>query len=196
MSYAGMLRDALTGVGDATRRVRRGALLVRAVVAVSGFAALVLVLPAAVLGPLSLLICAALALVPAVLPGTWVVLALELLAMAGWLVRTTAFDSSGSWWALVVLAGAAYLHHTGSALAAVLPLDAVVAGSVLRRWLTRWAAVVAGTALVAALALGVAGRLPVAPTVAIPVLGVLLALFAVGVVAYARAPGPDPEPGE
>ncbi|MET9020492.1 hypothetical protein ABZV93_10950 [Actinopolymorpha sp. NPDC004070] len=188
MSYAGMLRDALGGAGDAVRRVRRGALLVRGVVAVAGFVALVLVSPTAVLGPLSLLICAALALVPAVLPGTWAVLALELLVMAGWLVRTTAFDSAGSWWALVALAAMAYLHHTGSALAAVLPLDAVVAPSVLRRWLTRWAATVAGTALVAALALGVAGRLPVAPTVAIPVLGVLLALFVVGVVAYARAP--------
>ncbi|MGW0232177.1 hypothetical protein ACWDWO_28030 [Actinopolymorpha singaporensis] len=188
MSYAGMLRDALSGAGDAIRQVRRGALLVRAVVAVTGFVALVLVVPTTVLGPLSLLVCAALALVPAVLPGTWTVLALELLAMAGWLVRTTAYGSSGSWWALVVLAAAAYLHHTGSALAAVLPLDAVVAGSVLRRWLARSATVIAGTAVVAALALGVAGRLPVAPTVAVPVFGVLLALLVVGVVAYARAP--------
>ena len=188
MNYTGMTAEALVEAVESVRRLGRAAMLARALVAVSGFAALVLVLPPGLGGPLPYVVSALLALVPAVVPGTWLVLALELLVMFGWLLRTTAFGVSVSWLPLVTLAWVAYLHHAGAALAAVLPLDAVVTGSVLRRFLARALAMLAAVAVTGAVAVGIAGRLAEAPTVAVPVVGVLLALGLVGVLVYDRIP--------
>lgn len=188
MNYTGMTSEALVEAVDAVRRLGRAALLARALVAVTGFAALALVLPPGLRGPLPYVVSALLALVPAVVPGTWLVMALELLVMFGWLLRTTAFEVPVTWLPLVTLAWVAYLHHAGSALAAALPLDAVVTGSVLRRFLVRAIAMLAAVAVTGTLAVGIAGRLAVAPTVAVPVFGVLLALGLVGVLVYDRIP--------
>ncbi|MBE1612315.1 hypothetical protein [Actinopolymorpha pittospori] len=183
-----MTAEALVEAVESVRRLGRAAILARALVAVSGFVALALVLPPGLSGPLPYVVSALLALVPAVVPGTWLVMALELLVMFGWLLRTTAFEVPVSWLPLVALAWVAYLHHAGSALAAALPLDAVVTGSVLRRFLVRALAMLAAVAVTGAVAVGIAGRLAEAPTVVVPVVGVLLALGLVGVLVYDRIP--------
>ncbi|MGW5362749.1 hypothetical protein [Actinopolymorpha pittospori] len=188
MNYTGMTAEALVEAVESVRRLGRAAILARALVAVSGFVTLALVLPPALSGPLPYVVSALLALVPAVVPGTWLVMALELLVMFGWLLRTTAFEVPVSWLPLVTLAWVSYLHHAGSALAAALPLDAVVTGSVLRRFLVRALAMLVAVAVTGAVAVGIAGRLAEAPTVVVPVLGVLLALGLVGVLVYDRIP--------
>jgi hypothetical protein len=69
--------------------------------------------------------------------------------LLGWLAATTAWGETPSYWRLVVLAASLYGVHTLAALAAVLPYDAIVSGTVLTRWLLRAGLVVALTVVVA-----------------------------------------------
>ncbi|HZC25564.1 MAG TPA: hypothetical protein VE287_00990 [Actinopolymorphaceae bacterium] len=191
-----------SGVGT-LRRITPAAILLRVMVWLAGVAALVLATPVEVLGPEAtvpvLVVAGAVALVPALFPGSWLVLAMELVALAGWLVRTSlpgsevtwtsvAFTArSGlpvAWLAVVALAAALYVHHSASALAATVPLDVRPLPGSVARWLTRTGALLGATAVVAALALLLQSPLGKVTEVAVPVLGVLVALVVAGALAY------------
>jgi hypothetical protein len=97
------------------------------------------------------------ALVPAVAPrGAWPTVAIAAVVI-GWVVVTSESGERIALWRLVALAGLLYLTHSLSALAAVLPSDAIVAPEVLARWVSRAAAVVLAGAVLGVLLVSVAG---------------------------------------
>lgn len=191
-----------SGLGT-LRRITPAAILLRTVVWAAGVVALILATPMEVLGPRAtvpvLVVVGCLALVPALVPGSWLVLAVELAAVAGWLVRTSlpgsevTWSSVGytarsglpvAWLAVVALASALYVHHTASALGAAVPLDVRPLPGAVARWLTRTGAVLGATAVVAALALVLQSPIGKVTEVAVPVLGVLAAVVVAGALAY------------
>jgi hypothetical protein len=125
---------------------------------------------------LALLVLAAL---PAAWPRTAAVSLFWLLTVVGWVLSTTLYGTTATLTRLVGLAVALYVVHTGAALAAVLPYDAVVETVVIARWLLR-AGAVAGVAIGAGVAglyavEGISERTYVAATVLglIPVAGLV-----------------------
>jgi hypothetical protein len=98
-----------------------------------------------------------LAALPAAWPRTAAVSLFWLLTTFGWILSTTLYGTTATLTRLVGLAAALYVVHTGAALAAVLPYDAVIETVVIARWLLR-AGAVAGIAIGA----GVAGLYAVA----------------------------------
>ena len=82
-----------------------------------------------------------------------------LAVIAGWLVDTAGFGSDVSLWRVLALATLLYLAHTMTALAAVLPYDAMVNIDVPALWLGRALIVVLISAVVIVLALGLTADL-------------------------------------
>lgn len=80
--------------------------------------------------------------------------AVALTAIAGWLIDTTGFGAPVELWRVLALAALLYLGHTLTALAAVLPYDAIVNFDVPALWLGRALLVVLLSAVVIVLALG------------------------------------------
>jgi hypothetical protein len=172
-----LIEDVKYGITGRVRAVRRvfiraapGPLLIRAAVALTGTAALVTAFPSAiVLGPGAGMMLV-LAMLPALLPRGRTGTIVALLALLGWLMSTTLYADPVTPWRLIALASLLYLAHTLTALAAVLPYDAVVAPEALGGWVTRAVAVLLGSATVS-LALLVAtglsgGRVFLAATLA------------------------------
>jgi hypothetical protein len=173
MSYLEGLRETAFSV----RRLGLAPLLFRLVVWVSGFVALVYASPYPLLAsPLALFVLVGVALVPAVRPDTWLVAALSLLAVFGWLLRTTVLSEPVVWVAVLWLASSLYVHHVSAAFAAALPMSAVVTRGVWLRPLLRVVGVLAVTGLLTLLGSWLSGSVSPAPSVAVPVLGVVLAL--------------------
>jgi hypothetical protein len=92
--------------------------------------------PETALGSPALLIVM-LALLPAVWPRSAAVTVYWLVTVAGWVASTMLYDSQVTLPRLVGLSVALYVVHSGAALAAVLPYDAVVDRVVILRWLMR-----------------------------------------------------------
>lgn len=181
-SYVTDVRDAVTTGTGAVRNLGVWPLLLRLAILATGFAAMALALPDA-MSPLWRLILAALAAVlPAVLPGSWAVTALELVAVVAWIVRPMASGDVVTWLPLTALAAALYLHHTSSALAAAMPMDTALATEVPIRWLQRAGVVIAATALLGVCGFLLSGHVGVASTVAVPVIGVVAAIVVVGLL--------------
>jgi hypothetical protein len=131
------------------RRIGPGPLLVRGGLFLAGLVAQLLAWPPAVtFGSAGLLFVAA-AAAPMVAPRTRLVTAFLLSVVVGWLVTTTAYGEPVAYWRLVTLAASMYGVHTLAALAAVLPMDTLLAAGVLPRWLARAGVVVALTVVVA-----------------------------------------------
>jgi hypothetical protein len=160
-------------------RIGPMAVLLRAVVWATGCGALLLAVPSSWAGRSAILLAAAVvAVAPAVAPGSWPVLALELVAAGGWLLRT--WGTAVAWPPLMGLAAALYLHHVSAAFAASLPGDARVVAAVLRRQIARTTAVLVVTGILGALALALQERIDRAATVLVPVVGVALAVAVAG----------------
>jgi hypothetical protein len=131
------------------RRTTPGPLLVRTGVFGAGLIGLVLAWPRGlVFGP-GALVLVVLAMLPALGPRGRLPSVVILLAVAGWLLATLVYDESPDYLRLVLLASALYLVHNLSALAAVLPYDAVITPGVLLRWLGRAGVVLLLTAVLA-----------------------------------------------
>ena len=145
-------------VHDMSARAMPAPMLVRVAVWFWAAVALAFAMPGELLlslrGGLALL---AVAMLPALLPRTRMVSLMLFTAVVGWLVTTVVFEEPITTWRLVGLAGALYLVHSGAALAAVLPYDAVTSPGVLVGWLLRALGVVALTALFGSLALAGSG---------------------------------------
>jgi hypothetical protein len=131
------------------RRIGPGPLLVRGGLFLMGLLAQALAWPVDVTLGRAGLVLLVLAALPVLAPRTLLVTGAILTAVAGWLVSTTVYGEPVSYWRLVALAGSLYGVHTLAALAAVLPLDTIVAPAVLAQWLLRAGVVVALTAVVA-----------------------------------------------
>lgn len=89
------------------------------------------------------------AALPVLAPRTLLVGAAILVAVVGWLASTTFYGEPVSYLRLIALAAALYGVHTLAALSAVLPLDTIVAPTVLAQWALRAGVVVGLTAVVA-----------------------------------------------
>ncbi|MEU8662725.1 hypothetical protein [Actinoplanes philippinensis] len=85
--------------------------------------------------------------------------AVALAAIAGWLIDTAGYGSPVELWRVLALATLLYLGHTLTALAAVLPYDAMVNFDVPALWLGRALLVVLLSAVVIVLALGLTADL-------------------------------------
>jgi hypothetical protein len=154
---------AITDRLDRARRVAGRAtlvpFLVRCGIAVSLAMAMVVAWPAEIGGGRLLLPLVAVAVYPALAPrGRGATLAI-LLVVAGWVVDTTWFDARVALWRVLAIGTLLYLGHTLTALAAVLPYDAVVNADVVTTWLVRAAGVVLISAVLTVIALGVAAEL-------------------------------------
>ncbi|WP_020574240.1 hypothetical protein [Actinopolymorpha alba] len=185
MKPLGSLQEAVDTAVDAVRRTTLGSLGVRLLAWGSGFAALWLVVPSGFAGPVLLVVALVVALCPAVAPRSWLVLAVELVVAAGWIIRTAVAGEPVTWLPLIAVAGTLYLHHTTCALAAVLPLDARLMPGAARRWFARVGIVVAATALLAIAALDLLPRPDYATPLVVPVAGVLLVTVLTALLAYA-----------
>jgi hypothetical protein len=134
-------------------------LLVRCGIALSLVLAMLVAWPAEIAGGRFLPLLIAVALYPVIAPrgrGPTVVI---LVVVAGWIVDTTWFDARVALWRVLSIGTLLYLGHTLTALAAVLPSDAVVNLDVVTTWLGRAAAVVLISAVLTVIALGLATEL-------------------------------------
>ncbi|MEV4414419.1 hypothetical protein [Catellatospora sp. NPDC049609] len=160
-------------------RITGAPLLVRGVVFVAACAGLLLAAPAG-LSSRALLGFVALAALPAVAPGGVSVIVVMLAVVGMWLADTMLFLAQPSLGRLLGTAAALYLLHSGAALAAVLPYDAIVDHQVLMRWGTRALLVLAATGVLTLLLVNVLPGLYITtPTVALVVgLAVVAAVVA------------------
>ena len=134
------------------RQVQRfgpGPMLVRGALFFAALVAEVVAWPVEVTFASSGLILLLAAVIPMLAPRTRLVSAFLLTVVIGWLVATSAYGESVAYWRLVVVAAGMYGVHTLAALAAVLPMDTIVAMDVLANWLLRAGVVVGLTVIVA-----------------------------------------------
>jgi hypothetical protein len=164
-----------------------GPLLVRGVGFAAGQVALLLSVPAALRDPQIVLAMLVLAGVTAVFPASRWVSVLEYLAVGAWFATTTLQLYEVTPARVVGLAAAVYLHHSACALAAVTPVDGVVAPRVLVEWLLRTGFVLAASVPLGLLALSLPGLLGRSGQVVVPVLGLAaLVLAGLGLVHLAQ----------
>jgi hypothetical protein len=175
------------GIG-AVRRLTLGGLALRLLVFAAGAGALLVAMP----GPaydlvpaLVVVVVVAVPVVPALVPGRWPVLALELLVVGGWVVGTAVSGGRVSILPVLGLAVALYVHHSASGFAAAVPLNVRFLPGAVRRWLVRTGAVLGATAVVAGVAVPLGARVGDVSTVVVPASGVLLAILVAGLLAYA-----------
>ncbi|WP_157545358.1 hypothetical protein [Hamadaea tsunoensis] len=133
---------------EAISRITPATVLVRGLVFVFTFIALVLAIPSFMFGVTPLSVAALAALVTALAPGTrmvTIVLAAGLFGwVAGWLGRLGELSAVQ----LVLFGSVLFLAHSSASLAALIPFDAVVSPEVLLRWYLRAFAIAGGSALV------------------------------------------------
>jgi hypothetical protein len=129
---------------QASRTVRQAALaptLVRVVILVAASASMFLAYPPTVVLQLVILL-------PALFPRGMMPSVFIGLALLMWLVSGDVNPATITLWRVVALAITLYVVHIGSALAAVLPYDAVLTPGVFRPWILRGALVSVLTAAV------------------------------------------------
>jgi hypothetical protein len=152
-----------------TERVERGRrivgratlmpFLVRCGIALSLVLAMSVGWPSEVTASRYMVILFAIAIYPALAPrGRGATISI-LMVVAGWIVDTTWFDARVALWRVLTLATLLYVGHTLTALAAVLPTDALVNLDVVTNWLVRAAGVVLISAVLTVIALGLTSAL-------------------------------------
>lgn len=145
-------------VSMAVQRAKPGPLLVRGTVLLAGVMGLALALPVGQLGVWGGAGVAALALLTTFAPRSPLPTVLILMAVVGSIIRS-AGQPADSLLRLLLLAGALYVVHTGSALSAVLPFDAVLAPGALGRWFMRAGLVMIATGVIGVGLLSLTGYL-------------------------------------
>lgn len=148
--------DMRVGLASRVRRWRTmaaratpGPLLVRGTVWVAGALAMVLAYPIPLLLDRYGLVLLALTALPALAPRSLFVTPVTLVAVIGWVASTTGYGAAPSLLLLLGLATCLYVVHTGAALAAQVPYDAIVDPAVLVRWFARTGLVLGATAALA-----------------------------------------------
>ncbi|MFI6075830.1 hypothetical protein ACIA5C_30190 [Actinoplanes sp. NPDC051343] len=133
--------------------------LIRLGIAVAGILAMSVSWPPSLLASQFFLPIAIVAVYPAFVPRGRGATVAALVAVAGWLVDTAGFDARVALWRVLAIATLLYLGHSLTALAAVLPYDAVVNVDVVGNWLARAFAVVIVSAVLTVGALGLTADL-------------------------------------
>ncbi|MEU4693380.1 hypothetical protein [Actinoplanes sp. NPDC023714] len=149
---AGRLRTTLS-------RATAVPVIVRFAVLLTGLLALGVAWPAELLATRYFTLLAVVAVWPAIAPGGRGGTAVALTAIGGWLLDTAGFDARVALWRVLALAALLYLAHTLTALAAVLPIDAIVNFDVPGLWLGRAAVVILISSVLIVLALGLTADL-------------------------------------
>lgn len=166
-------------------RTAPGPLAVRGVVFFATAVALWLAMPAAMVSLRLLLPVFLLALLPALVPGGRVV-AVAMFAVVGlWATSTLAFGEEAGVVRTFATACALYLAHSGAALAAMLPHDAIVDNQVIIRWAGRAVTVIVSSAAVAAVIVLLAPALTPTTSVLALLAGIGVAFALVALLAKA-----------
>jgi hypothetical protein len=133
--------------------------LIRCGIALCGLVAMSVAWPASVVASQYFVVVSAVAIYPALAPRGRGYTVAVVLAVVGWLLATAGYGARVALWQVLVLATLLYLGHTLTALAAVLPYDAVVNLEVIGVWLARALAVVLVSAVLIVVALGLSSEL-------------------------------------
>jgi hypothetical protein len=140
-------------------RVTMVPFLLRLGIALAGLLAMSVAWPTALLASQFFLPIAAVAIYPALVPRGRGATLSAFVAVAGWLIDTAGSEGRVALWRVLAIATLLYLGHSLTALAAVLPYDAVVNVDVVANWLARSFAVVLISAVLTVLALGLTADL-------------------------------------
>jgi hypothetical protein len=154
----GLLRR-LSRIPAVVRRATVLPVLVRCGIALAGLLALVVAWPTGLLASQFVVPLLVIVVWPAFAPRGRGATFAALVVVAGWLLDTAGYDSRVALWRVVSIATLLYLGHTLTALAAVLPYDAVVNLDVPGLWLGRALIVVLISAVLTVLALGLTADL-------------------------------------
>ncbi|AEV81841.1 hypothetical protein ACWT_0827 [Actinoplanes sp. SE50] len=157
-----MLTGLLRRISRIPGMVRRATvipMLVRAGIALCGLFAIAVAWPIELVASQFVVPLVLVALWPAFAPRGRAATFAALVVVAGWIVDTSGYDSRIALWRVLSLATLLYLGHTLTALAAVLPYDAVVNLEVPGLWLGRAGIVVLISAVLTVLALGLTADL-------------------------------------
>lgn len=134
---------------EALGRVTPATYLLRGMTFVFTLIAAVYAIPAFVFQPRLIVLGALGAALAALFPGTRIVTAVLAIAVFGWVLGWMGHLQDLTPWQVIVFGSALFLAHSSAALAAVVPMDAVVSPEVLVRWYGRAFAIVAASALLA-----------------------------------------------
>ncbi len=166
------------------QRVRVGPALVRTTAVAAGTAALLVPMPPPLMSGAMVAFAVVVATLAAALPRSTLVTVLEVVSVVEWVAHSLLYGYAVSLAQLIALTAVLYLHHTTSALAAVLPIDAVSAPTVLLGWLGRTLAVVVLSVVLGLLALSIPRLVGGAPSLWAPLLGLATAIGVAFVIAY------------
>jgi hypothetical protein len=133
--------------------------LIRCGIALAGLIAMSVAWPPTLLASQYFVLVGLVAIYPAFAPRGRGATFSAVVVIAGWLVDTVGFDARVALWRVLAMATLLYLGHTLAALAAVLPVDAVVNLDVVGTWLARALVVVLVSAVLTVVALGLSTEL-------------------------------------
>ncbi|GAA2621323.1 hypothetical protein [Paractinoplanes durhamensis] len=153
------LAAVVTSARAVTARATPTPFLVRCGVGLAGLLAMLVAWPVSLLGTQYFVPLTLLAVYPAVAPrGRGATLA-ALAVVAGWIVDTAGYGAEVALWRVLTIATLLYIGHSLTALAAVLPYDAVVNLDVVGGWMLRAAAVALTSAVLTVVVLGLSADL-------------------------------------
>ncbi|GIE09860.1 hypothetical protein Afe05nite_17000 [Paractinoplanes ferrugineus] len=180
---AGSVTNAVAAARAVTARATGTPFLVRCGIGISGLLAMLVAWPVSLTGTQYFIPLTLLAVYPAVVPrGRGATLA-AMVVVTGWLVDTAGYGASVELWRVLSIASLLYLGHTLTALAAVLPYDAVVNLEVVGGWLLRAAAVLLVSAVLTVVTLALSADLAGGAFLVATLLGILGAVGATVLIA-------------
>jgi hypothetical protein len=156
---AGSMTTAVAAARAVTARATATPFLVRCGVGLSGLLAVLVAWPVSLLGTQYFIPVVLLSLYPAMVPRGRGATLSALVVVGGWLIDTAGYGAPVHLWRVLTIATLLYLAHTLTALAAVLPYDAVVNLDVVGGWLLRAAVVLLVSAVLTVVVLGLSADL-------------------------------------
>jgi len=156
---AGRLAAQVGAARSVVSRATTIPFLVRCAIGMSGVFAMLVAWPLELVGNEYFVLLALIAIWPAVAPRGRGASVAALTVVGGWLTATVGFGTTVALWRVLAIATLLYLGHSLTALAAVLPHDAVVNLDVIGGWLLRAFAVVLISAVLTVIALALSADL-------------------------------------
>lgn len=177
------LTAVVAAVSNVTSRATGTPFLVRCGVGLSGLLAMIVAWPVSLVGSRYFIPLTLLAVYPAVAPRGRGATFSAMAVVAGWIVDTAGYGERVALWRVLSIATLLYLGHTLTALAAVLPYDAVVNLDVVGGWLLRAAIVVLVSAVLTVVALGLSADLAGSAFLVATIVGIAGAIGATVLIA-------------
>ncbi|MFI5890729.1 hypothetical protein ACIA5D_11495 [Actinoplanes sp. NPDC051513] len=157
--------------------------MVRFGIALCGLIAMTVAWPSAIVASQWNVALVLVALYPSVAPRGRGATFSALVVVAGWIADTAGFESRIALWRVLTIATLLYLGHSLTALAAVLPYDAVVTLDMVGGWLARAGAVVLVSAVLTVVVLGLSTDLAGGAFVLATIVGIACAVGATVLIA-------------